>query len=79
MKISHYLEKRCFLLLSVIFLAMAIIGPKTAIAEPYKVAIIPFKINAEKDFTFLKDGIFDMLASRLSWGKKGNRHQPGGN
>lgn len=49
---------------------MTIIGPKTAIAEPYKVAIIPFKINAEKDFTFLKDGIFDMLASRLSWGKK---------
>ena len=70
MKISRYFKNRCFLFLSVIFLSMTIIGPKTAIAEPYKVAIIPFKINAEKDFTFLKDGIFDMLASRLSWGKK---------
>jgi len=35
-------------------------------AEPDRVAIIPFKMNAEKDLTFLKDGIYDMLASRLS-------------
>ena len=35
-------------------------------AEPSKVAIIPFKMNAQKDLTFLKDGIYDMLASRLS-------------
>ncbi len=34
--------------------------------EPERVAIIPFKINAQKDLTFLKDGIYDMLASRLS-------------
>ena len=35
-------------------------------AEPSKVAIFPFKINAQNDLTFLKDGIYDMLASRLS-------------
>ena len=29
-------------------------------------ALVPFKVNAEKDLTFLKDGIFDMLTSRLS-------------
>jgi TolB-like protein len=34
--------------------------------EPKRVALLPFKVNAEKDLTFLKDGIFDMLTSRLS-------------
>lgn len=33
-------------------------GPKT-------VAIIPFEVNAEKDLSFLKKGIADMLSSRL--------------
>ena len=70
LRISQYLKNICLLFLSVILLSVVITGPKSAIAEPYKVAIIPFKINAEKDFTYLKDGIFDMLASRLSWGKK---------
>ena len=31
-----------------------------------KVAIIPFKINAEKDLSFLRDGIYDMLSTRLA-------------
>jgi TolB-like protein len=35
-------------------------------AEPKRVALLPFKINAEKDMTFLQNGIFDMLTSRLS-------------
>ncbi len=35
-------------------------------ADPQRVALLPFKINAEKDLTFLQNGIFDMLSSRLS-------------
>lgn len=35
-------------------------------AEPKRIALLPFKINAEKDMTFLQNGIFDMLTSRLS-------------
>jgi TolB-like protein len=35
-------------------------------AEPKRVALLPFKINAEKDMTFLQNGIFDMLSSRLA-------------
>ena len=35
-------------------------------ADPKRVALLPFKINAEKDLSFLRDGIFDMLTSRLS-------------
>ena len=27
----------------------------------------PFEINAEKDLTFLQEGILDMLGSRLAW------------
>ena len=35
-------------------------------AEPKRIALLPFKINAERDLTFMRDGIFDMLTSRLS-------------
>ncbi len=35
-------------------------------AQPYRVAIIPFTINAEEDLTPIKDGIYDLLSSRLS-------------
>ncbi|MBF0118699.1 MAG: hypothetical protein HQK79_07665 [Desulfobacterales bacterium] len=35
-----------------------------------RVAILPFKINASSDMSYLKDGIFDMLSSRLSWEEK---------
>ena len=38
----------------------------TVAADPQRVALLPFKINAEKDLTFLQNGIFDMLSSRLS-------------
>ena len=35
-------------------------------AEVKRVALIPFKINAQEDLTYLRDGINDMLTSRLS-------------
>jgi TolB-like protein len=35
-------------------------------ADPQRVVLLPFKINAEKDLTYLQNGIFDMLSSRLS-------------
>jgi TolB-like protein len=35
-------------------------------AEPKRVALLPFKINSEKDLSFLRDGIFDMLSTRLA-------------
>jgi TolB-like protein len=38
----------------------------SAADQPARVAVLPFKINAEKDFSFLRDGIFDMLSSRLT-------------
>ena len=44
--------------------------PALALAAPAKVAIIPFQINAQKDYEFLKKGIAEMLASRLSQADK---------
>ncbi len=35
-------------------------------SEVKRVALLPFKINSEKDLSFLKDGIFDMLSTRLA-------------
>ena len=35
-------------------------------AEQKRIALLPFKINSEKDLSFLKDGIFDMLSTRLA-------------
>uniref|UniRef100_UPI0035633D65 FG-GAP-like repeat-containing protein n=1 Tax=Desulfosarcina sp. TaxID=2027861 RepID=UPI0035633D65 len=39
-------------------------------AAPARVAILPFDVNAEKDMTFLQEGILDMLGSRLAWRDK---------
>jgi len=36
-------------------------------ATPTKVAVLPFQINAAQDLSYLREGILDMLASRLAW------------
>ena len=38
----------------------------TSAADVKRVALIPFKINAKEDLTYLRDGINDMLTTRLS-------------
>jgi TolB-like protein len=35
-------------------------------AEVVRMAVLPFKMNADKDVSYLREGIWDMLASRLS-------------
>ena len=55
-----------FIFLSLAFFSVILWNINLLAAEPDRVAIIPFKMNAEKDLTFLKDGIYDMLESRLS-------------
>ena len=58
----------CFILF--MFIAITFFNPVSAGAKPVKVAILPFNINAEKDLDFLKNGLIDMLTSRLSWENK---------
>jgi TolB-like protein len=64
MKVSTY-TKLC---LSIIFLlaAVALSFDFSYAQTPKRIALLPFKINSEKDLSFLKDGIFDMLTTRLS-------------
>ncbi|UCG81438.1 MAG: VCBS repeat-containing protein [Desulfobacterales bacterium] len=38
--------------------------------EPSRVVIVPFKVHADRDLTFLQEGILEMLTSRLSWENK---------
>jgi TolB-like protein len=46
-------------------MAPAMLLPPATAAAAKTVAIVPFKVNAEKDMNFLRDGIYDMLSSRL--------------
>lgn len=60
------MQKRLFGL--ALFLFAVIIAAEGAMAgEPSRVAILPFKINADRDVSFLQKGIVDMFTSRLSW------------
>ena len=60
----RFISKSIFLLaiISVLFAGAA------SAAEPVKkVAILPFQMNAPEDLNYLREGIMDMLASRLAW------------
>jgi len=41
--------------------------PALSIAGIKRVAIMPFKVNAEKELSYLSNGILSMLSSRISW------------
>ncbi|NNG07698.1 MAG: hypothetical protein HKM90_08180, partial [Desulfobacteraceae bacterium] len=62
-------KKRIAMLLAILgFLLPGLIGSSTSSAEdPKRLAIVPFTMNADRDLTFLQEGIMDMLASRLAW------------
>ena len=47
-------------------LTLVCIHISSAAEAPKRIALLPFKINAEKDLSFLRDGIYDMLTSRLT-------------
>jgi len=53
-------------LLSLIMVSFVLMNFPSEAAGPKRVALLPFKINSEKDLSFLKDGIFDMLSTRLA-------------
>jgi len=64
---AHLLEKTKYTLITIALATIIISIPAYASAKTNKVAVIPFKINSEKDLSYLKDGISSMLESRLSW------------
>jgi TolB-like protein len=68
LKTALYKITRLFIL----SLAMIIITGSafSASAKQSRIAIVPFTMNAEKDLTYLQEGILSMLSSRLSWENK---------
>jgi TolB-like protein len=62
-KQSHNLKRIILPLVASLILLMSL----PAHAAPIRVAILPFDVHAEKDMTFLQEGILDMLGSRLAW------------
>ena len=62
-------SKRLFIF--VLVFSLVVMAAEGVMAdEPSRVVVVPFKINADRDLSFLKDGILDMLTSRLSWEDK---------
>lgn len=57
-------------LLTIALASIIISLPDPAFAKQSRIAIVPFTMNAEKDLTFLQEGILSMLSSRLSWENK---------
>ena len=62
------MRKRGTILLSILLLGLALFQTGTSLAKkPKTLAILPFTMNADRDLTFLQEGIMDMLSSRLAW------------
>jgi TolB-like protein len=59
-----YIKK--FLVL-VLIIPLLFTAAGSAAETAKKVAILPFEINAPKDLSYLREGIMDMLASRIPW------------
>ena len=56
------MKKACLLCIFAILFMISI-----SYADSERVAILPMKINAAQDYSFLQNGIMDMLSTRLAW------------
>lgn len=48
-------------------ISLLLLTPDLALSETRKIAIAPFEINSQKDLSYIRNGIFQMLSSRLAW------------
>ncbi|MCP4629287.1 MAG: hypothetical protein GY850_38150 [bacterium] len=63
-KPTHPIVRLIQSLIIIVIVSFNFFAPSAA--DPKRIALLPFKINSAQDLSFLKDGIFDMLTSRLS-------------
>ena len=68
-------KKSAFLILTIFILFSFVISNLITIPSSHakgakRVAVLPFAMHAERDLGFLREGILDMLASRLYWKDK---------
>ena len=64
-KLSTIKETAFLYIITIIFFSFGVVG-NIAAADPVKVLILPFTINSDKDLSFLRKGVADMLSSRLA-------------
>ena len=62
---SKIKETTFLFIITIIFFSFGVVG-NIAAADPVKVLILPFTINSDKDLSFLRKGVADMLSSRLA-------------
>ena len=62
--------------LMITFACVMILAPALQANEIETLAVLPFKINADKDISYVKKGISRMFYSRLSWPDKVRAIQP---
>lgn len=65
--IKHTFKKLWPPVLAALFILLSISTGFSAGGKPVSVGIVPFQINGPKDLAYLKQGILDMLSSRLTW------------
>jgi len=56
---------KLFYILNFVIILSALFCPTALAGKPARVLIVPFNIHSEKDLSFLKSGIQDMLSTRL--------------
>lgn len=61
------MRKFTFRLIPFLAVFLCLTGSFSMAKESKRMAILPFIMNADRDLSFLQDGIVDMLASRLAW------------
>ena len=59
-------------LMVLMVICVNLVGPAVAQMGPHTVLILPFKLNASQDLTYLQQGIYDMLTSRIEYGDQVN-------
>jgi len=64
-KLSKIKETAFLFIITIIFFSFGVVG-NIAAADPVQVLILPFTINSDKDLSFLRKGVADMLSSRLA-------------
>lgn len=62
-KKNLFCKALCLLIAWTAFLS---ISGGAAAQKPSTVVVVPFKMNADRDLSYLQDGIFDMLSTRLT-------------
>lgn len=61
------MKKHLAVLLLALFLAAVPLSAQAQGAREESVALLPFTVHADRDLGFLQAGLYDMMASRLSW------------